>query len=163
MGLLGGSKSKISKSLLEKWSGASPYPTTKWRIFYYVPHPTMVRTILVIVRFKVSIFPKEGSKNNPPPLQTLGQDCHVWICALYRMHPKICCKVKKGWKGVWGWPPAKNNDLIDLFVFSSFQKIIVKLLFCSFCGLFRPYIEPGREDGYPTRSLATPLLTFYTY
>jgi hypothetical protein len=23
------SKSKISKSLLEKWSGASPYPTTK--------------------------------------------------------------------------------------------------------------------------------------
>ena len=31
------SKSKMSKSLLEKWSGASPYPTTKWRIFYYVP------------------------------------------------------------------------------------------------------------------------------
>ena len=28
VGLLGGSKSKISKSLLEKWSGASPYPTT---------------------------------------------------------------------------------------------------------------------------------------
>ena len=37
VGLLGGSQSKISKSLLKKWSGTSPYPTTKWRIFYYVP------------------------------------------------------------------------------------------------------------------------------
>ena len=32
VGLLGGSKTKISKSLLEKWRRASPYPT-KWQIF----------------------------------------------------------------------------------------------------------------------------------
>ena len=35
--LIGGSKSKIFNSLFEKWSSASPNPTTLGLIFYYVP------------------------------------------------------------------------------------------------------------------------------
>ena len=37
-GLPGGSKSKISKCPPEKWSGASPHPTTKRRTLHLVTH-----------------------------------------------------------------------------------------------------------------------------